>query len=98
MSSPGWVLPADAEKPLRRSTLFEFKKEQQCEVDFIVQDLDDFHLILFYDDQGITKDLQGNTRAFKLAGFEVVGDVFLVCENALGVLTLTEEQMANTIK
>lgn len=98
MSSRGWVLPADEEKPLRQSTLFEFKKEQQCEVDFTVRDLDDFHLIVFYDDRGIMKDLQENTRAFKLAEFEVVGDVFLVCENGSGVVMLTEEQMVNTIK
>jgi len=55
MTSRGWIIPADA----RVSTLCQFKKEYDCEVDFIVKDFDDFH----FDDRGRLKDLAQNTRA-----------------------------------
>ena len=99
MTTRGWVIPADAGKPLYQSALFDFKKENECEVQFVVRDCDRFHCIIFFDDRGRVKDLEKNTRVPKrLVDFDILGDVFIVAEDSMGERALSEEEVANLLK
>lgn len=92
METRGWLLPSDAEMPVRPSTLSAYLQANGGEVDFTTIDLLDFNLFVFFDNGATGKNSPLNERAKDLVQFDVLGDLFFVAEDSEGVVALSKDR------